>query len=356
LPSLIARFQSEAGVAQLTISLSLLGLAVSQLVLGPLSDRYGRRPVVLGGLALAAVASLIAMFAGTITGLVAARVAQALGASTGQVIGRAIVRDLYARERAASVLGMVTSAVVVMPMMAPLIGGLLDSGFGWQSIFVFMAAISFAVLAWAALALPETHQPSPTAFAPARIAVDLGALAASPRFFGYILAVALGSAPFYTFMGGAPYVIITQMGRSSAEYGIWFALSAIGFMAGNVSAARFAPRFGIDRMIRWGILVTVAGTILPIACWLIEPQIGPLAVFLPQAVISYGNGLLLPTAVAGAVSIRPEIAGTASGITGATQMTIGAVATQLVSHALAGAETALPMLLLMLGFGLATAF
>ena len=128
---------------------SRLKLAGSQLLLGPLSDRFGRRPVVLAGLALAALASFAAIFAATITGLIVARVVQALGASTGQVVGRAIIRDLYERDRAASMLGIVTSAVVVIPMLSPLIGGILDTAFGWEAIFVLVAAFSFAVLAWA---------------------------------------------------------------------------------------------------------------------------------------------------------------------------------------------------------------
>jgi DHA1 family bicyclomycin/chloramphenicol resistance-like MFS transporter len=354
LPAIAERLQAEAGQAQLTVSLYLLGLAASQLLLGPLSDRLGRRPVVLAGLAIATVASFAAIFATTITGLILARVAQALGASTGQVVGRAIIRDLYERERAASVLGLVTSAVVVIPMLGPLVGGILDTAFGWESIFVLVAALSLAVLVWAALVLPETQPTAVAASSPGRFMSDLRALASNPRFVGYALSGALGTAPFYTFLGGAPYVMVNMMGRTSAEYGLWFAFTALWFMAGTYSVSRLAMRYGIDRMIWWGIVVTVIGTLIPVVLCLIDPKIGPMAVFLPQAIISYGNGLILPTAIAGAVSIRPQVAGTAAGITGFIQMAIGAAATQIVSHALAGAATPLPMLLLMLGFGLAT--
>jgi DHA1 family bicyclomycin/chloramphenicol resistance-like MFS transporter len=144
------------------------------------------------------------------------------------------------------------------------------------------------------------------------------------------------------------------MGRSSAEYGIWFAFSSIGFMAGNFTASRLTMRYGLDRMVLAGIIVTVIGALIPVVLCFIDRNIGAVAVFLPQTMISYGNGLLLPTAIAGAVSIRPQVAGTASGITGFTQMAIGAVAVQIVSHAVAGATSPLPMLLLMLAFGLAT--
>ena len=354
LPAITAKLETDPGSVQLTVSLYLVGLAFSQLLLGPLSDRFGRRPVVLGGLALAALASFAAIFAGTISGLIVARVAQALGASTGQVVGRAIIRDLFERERAASVLGLVTSAVVVFPMLSPLIGGILDTLFGWQSIFVFVAVLSFTVLAWAGLSLPETRPRVAATETPSQFRADVRALLSSPRFIGYALSGALGSAPFYTFLGGGPYVIVTMMGRSSAEYGIWFAFSSIGFMGGNFTASRLTMRYGLDRMVLAGIIVTVIGAMIPVVLCLIDRNIGPTAVFLPQTMISYGNGLLLPTAIAGAVSIRSQVAGTASGITGFTQMAVGAIAVQIVSHAIAGASSPLPMLLLMLVFGVAT--
>ena len=354
LPGIAAQLATDLGNVQLTVSLYLVGLAFSQLLLGPLSDRFGRRPVILGGLALAALASFAAIFAGTITGLIVARVVHALGASTGQVVGRAIIRDLYDRERAAAVLGLVTSAMVVFPMLSPLVGGILDTLFGWESIFVFVAIASFSVLAWAVMMLPETRPRGAATSTPGQFLIDLRALMSSPRFIGYALMGALGSAPFYTFLGGGPYVVVTMMGRSSAEYGIWFAFSAIGFMAGNFTASRLTMRYGVDRMILAGILVTIAGALIPAVICMIDRNIEPVAVFLPQTLISYGNGLLLPTAIAGAVSIRPQVAGAASGITGFTQMAIGAVAVQIVSYAIAGAASPLPMLLLMLGFGVAT--
>src|SRR4029453_9721762 len=148
IPGLVARFAADPAQVQLTVSLYLVGLAVAQLVFGPLSDRFGRRPVLLAGLALAALASSAAIFAASIANLIMARVAQSLGASTGQTIGRAIIRDLYDREHAASMIGLLTSVVVLMPMVAPLIGGTLDTFFGWGSIFVFAAPLAFTGFAW----------------------------------------------------------------------------------------------------------------------------------------------------------------------------------------------------------------
>jgi DHA1 family bicyclomycin/chloramphenicol resistance-like MFS transporter len=324
-------------------------------VFGPLSDRFGRRPVVLAGLALASLASTAAIFAANIASLVVARVAQSLGASTGQTIGRAIIRDLYDREQAASMIGLVTSVVVLMPMVAPLIGGVLDTLFGWEAIFVFAAAVSFTICAWAALALPETRKVSPTPSWEHHFRADLAALAVSPRFFGYALCAGFGSAPFFSFLGGAPHVVVTLLGRTSAEYGLWFFIPSLGFMAGNFAVSRLTARFGIDALIWWGIALTIIGCLLNVLVYVALPGWEMATIFLPQIVIGVGNGLLLPTSVAGAVSIRPQVAGTASGATGFIQMAIGAAAAQLGGHVIAHASGAMPMLLLMLMFGVATA-
>ena len=355
MPGLATKLAADPARVQLTVSLYLLGLAAAQLVFGPLSDRFGRRPVVLAGLALATIASTAAIFAASIASLVIARVAQSLGASTGQTIGRAIIRDLYDRQHAASMIGLVTSVVVLMPMVAPLIGGILDTLFGWEAIFAFTAVLSFAICAWALLDLPETRNLSLAPNLERHFRADLAALAASPRFFGYALCAGLGSAPFFSFLGAAPHVVVSMLGRTSAEYGLWFFVPSIGFMAGNFAVSRLTTRFGIDALIRWGIALTIAGCLLNVSVYVALPGWEMFTIFLPQIVIGFGNGLLLPTSIAGAVSIRPQVAGTASGVTGFVQMGIAAIAAQLGGHVISQATDALPMLLLMLIFGVATA-
>ena len=355
MPGLATKLAADPARVQLTVSLYLMGLAAAQLVFGPLSDRFGRRPVVLAGLALATIASTAAIFAASIASLVIARVAQSLGASTGQTIGRAIIRDLYDRQHAASMIGLVTSVVVLMPMVAPLIGGILDTLFGWEAIFAFTAVLSFAICAWALLDLPETRNLSLAPNSERHFRADLAALAASPRFFGYALCAGLGSAPFFSFLGAAPHVVVSMLGRTSAEYGLWFFVPSIGFMAGNFAVSRLTTRFGIDALIRWGIALTIAGCLLNVSVYVALPGWEMFTIFLPQIVIGFGNGLLLPTSIAGAVSIRPQVAGTASGVTGFVQMGIAAIAAQLGGHVISQATDALPMLLLMLIFGLATA-
>jgi MFS transporter, DHA1 family, multidrug resistance protein len=354
LPGLVARLSADAGTVQLTLSLYLMSLATAQLVLGPLSDRFGRRPVVLAGLALNAVSSVLAMTASSIDALIMARMVQAIGASAGIVIGRAIIRDLYERDRAAAMIGLVTTAMVIAPMISPLIGGILDTLFGWESIFLVIAILSGAVLLWSALVLPETR-PVSVAESPGRLIEEWGALMGSAKFHGYVLCGALGSAPFFTFLGGGPHVVVSLMGRTSAEYGIWFAITSLGYMTGNFTAARLSQRFGVDAMIMAGIVFELIGVGATAVLVLTVPEGGPAIIFLPQLVISYGNGLLLPNAIAGAVSVRPQAAGTASGLTGFIQMAIGAVSAQVITVLLAGGATAMPMAWQMLAVVVATA-
>jgi DHA1 family bicyclomycin/chloramphenicol resistance-like MFS transporter len=354
LPQLAARLATDTGTVQLTVSLYLVGLASAQLVLGPLSDRFGRRPVVLAGLALTVAASAASIVASTITQLIAFRILQALGASTGVVIGRAIIRDLFARDRAASMIGLVATVMVVAPMVSPLIGGILDTALGWQAIFMFVTLASAIVLVWAVLTLPETRVHDP-AHDEGSFLTQTRRLATSPSFLGYMLCAALGSAQFFIILGGGPHVVISIMGRVSAEYGIWFAVSSVGYMAGNFAASRLSVRYGVDALIWWGILIEIGGAVTAVAAVALFPGGGPATVFLPQIVISVGNGLLLPNAIAGAVSVRPQAAGTASGITGFVQMGLGAVAAQLMGYLLAHAATALPMSLATLAAGIAAA-
>ena len=353
LPGLVTRLASDTGTVQLILSLYLLSLATAQLLLGPLSDRFGRRPVVLAGLALSVVASLAAIAASSIGALIGARVVQAVGASTGIVIGRAIIRDLYERDRAAAMIGLVTTAMVIAPMIAPLIGGILDTAFGWEAIFLFLAVFSGVVLLWAVFVLPETR-PARVAQSPGMLIQEWRALIGSAKFHGYVLCGALGSASFFTFLGGGPYVVVTLMGRSSAEFGVWFAVTSLGYMSGNFTASRLSQRFGVDAMIVIGIVFQLIGAGLTALLVATMPEAGPAIIFLPQLVISFGNGLLLPNAIAGAISVRPQAAGAAAGMTGFAQMAIGAASTQIVSIALAGSSSAMPMAWMMVIVAVAT--
>ena len=342
MPGLIGTLGAGAGTVQLTLSLFLLGMAISQLVLGTLSDRFGRRPVMLAGLALTVVASFAALATTSITGLIVARTCQAFGATAGIVIGRAVVRDLYDRDRAASMIGWVTMAMVVAPMIAPLIGGALDTALGWHAIFAFVGLFAAAILVWASFQLPETRKVA-TGEGFAHFLAASGSLLTDRAFLGYALVSTFNSAMFFTFIGGAPHVVVTIMHRSSAEYGIWFLAISLAYMAGNFAAGRWSAKYGVDVMIRAGVAVTVAGAAVGIIWVLLDPAGGPAVIMTPQMIIGFASGFMLPNALAGAVSVRPQAAGAAAGITGFMQMGLGAATSQLIGHLLDGAQTGLPL-------------
>jgi DHA1 family bicyclomycin/chloramphenicol resistance-like MFS transporter len=340
-------FGADAGTVQLTLSLYLAGMAISQLVLGPLSDRFGRRPVMIAGLALTVIASFAALATSSIAGLIVSRTVQAFGATVGIVIGRAVIRDIYDRDRAASMIGWVTMAMVVAPMIAPLIGGALDTAFGWHAVVIFLGLFSAVILVWTAFGLRETRAAaSGEGFA--RFLADAATLLGDRKFNGYMLIAAFNSSAFFAFIGGAPHVVVTIMHRSSAEYGVWFAIISVSYMAGNFAAGRWSARLGTDVMIRRGVIVTLAGAMLGIAWILLQPYGGPVVIMAPQFIIAFAAGFQLPNAIAGAVSVRPQAAGTAAGITGFMQMGLGALVAQSVGHLIDGAPTALPLELIVL--------
>jgi MFS transporter, DHA1 family, multidrug resistance protein len=341
-PVLTTTLEADPALVQLTVSLYFAGLATAQLLLGPLSDRFGRRPVLLGGLTVALLTSLAAAAATNIGFLIAARTAQALGAATGIVIGRAIIRDLYQRDRAASVLGWVTMTVVAIPMFGPLIGGVLEDLFGWRAIFLALAAASLLILIWAALALPETRAPRlETSAGQERLWKEARTLLLTPAFAGYVLCAAMISGPFYTVTGGGPHVVITVMGRSGTELGLWLVFASLGYMAGNFLAGWLSVRRGGSAMIWWGLIVEFLATVASAVLATVLGDPGPWVIFFPLFFIYVGNGMALPNAIAGAISIKPEAAGTAAGVTGCLQMGWGAIISQLIAYPMAtGAGTA----------------
>lgn len=357
LPEIANRLASDVATIQLTVSIYLVGLATGQLLMGPLSDRFGRRPVVIAGLALTTASSVLALSMGTAASLIVARILQALGASAGIVVSRAIIRDMFDREHAASMIGLVATVMVVVPLFGPLLGGLLEMGFGWEAIFLFTAISSALIAIWAMLALPETSGLN----APVQAAGffrDLRELSRSARFIGYVLTSSFGSGTFFAFLGAGPHVIITLMERSPAEYGVWFAISSIGYMFGNFLVSRLSTRFGIDVLIWCGIAMEAIGVIAMLVLVSVAMSWGPAIVILPQLVVGIGNGLLLPGSISGAISIRPQAAGTAAGISGFAQMALGAALTQYAGWLIADSPVATSMTYLMAGIvvGLALSF
>src|SRR5580704_8433132 len=213
LPMLATTFGRDISIAQMTVSLYMVGIACSQIIMGPLSDRFGRRPVLLAGLGLMVLASAGCIFADTLPQLIAARFFQALGGATGMVVSRAIIRDLYSRARISSMISLVIAVMMIAQMLSPLTGGLLETAFGWRSIFYVVTAASLVIAVAIALALPETRRERA---ASGGFRGDVGSLITSRAFIGYALCQVLASQIIFTFAGGAPYIVITHMGRTGA--------------------------------------------------------------------------------------------------------------------------------------------
>lgn len=342
LPALAAWFHEDIAVAQLTISLYLVGLACSQLIVGPLSDKFGRRPVILAGLLLMVVSNAAGILAATLSQVIAARIVQALGAAAGLAVGRAMIRDLYDRDRAASMIGIVVGAMMIAPMIGPFFGGVLETAYGWRTIFWFLGAISLTVFLWAVATLPETRrvQTGPDALG---FLHDVRALIASPQYHGFVSAQALAAATFFIFASGGAYVTIVQMGRSSAEYGAWFALGSVAYMAGNLTSARLTPKLGGQRMIWIGLTMQIVGSALNLVWGLTGLNANPAWFFITQMIVAYGNGYVMSNLAAGAISVRPQAAGTASGVMGFVQMSLGALMSQLGAHLGGDYATTVPL-------------
>jgi DHA1 family bicyclomycin/chloramphenicol resistance-like MFS transporter len=327
LPAIQASFAVTPGIVQLTLSLSILANALANLAYGPLSDHFGRRPVLLVGLAAFIAGSLACALASSIELLIVARIVQSVGGAAGMVLARAIVRDLYDRERSASIIAYLTMAMVVAPMLAPTIGAVLLDVASWRAIFLVVTGVGVALIWPIVVTLAETRPPEAR-----RIGGPLsgaGALLRSGAFISYALQSTFGISIFFSFIAGAPYFMMDVLGRSATEYGLWFILVSAAFMAGNLVAGRFSARIGLDRMVLVGSVLGVAGagvalTLLLAGYWM------PLALFGPIMAVGLGNGFAVPNAQAGAVSVQPLLAGTASGIAGFVQMFVAALVSQAV--------------------------
>lgn len=329
IPGLQREFAVDYGTAQLTLTLYLIGMAVCQLIYGPLSDRYGRRPLLLGGMALFAAASGLAAIAPSIETLIAARLLQAIGGAAGIVLARAMVRDVFDRAKSASVISYITMAFVVAPMVAPVAGGYLDEAAGWRLGFWLLAALGLIVLVACVMALPETHVIRTAASRGPGLISGAIKLASSWRFVTYTLTLAFTSTVFFSFLGGAPYIMVDILQRSPKEYGLWFLAVSTSYMLGNFLSGRFTQTVGIDRMILVGTGVTVIGGIMCLAA-AISGLLMPATLFVPMAFAALGNGLSIPNGTTGAISVDPRLTGAAAGWSGFVQMAFGAAASQMV--------------------------
>ena len=323
----------------------MAAIALGTLTWGPLSDKYGRRPIIMLGLLITLLGSLLCFYAGTIESLIAGRFVQAFGAAVGLVLARAIVRDVYDAAQSARAIATVVMVMVVIPMISPALGGELLVRFGWEATGAAIAAFSLAMLLLISFNLPETlREPVPfEGIGP--MLRTFGDLLSSRVFSGYAFCVTFVSVVFFSFIAAGPEILVSVMERPANEYGYYFILLPSGFMAGSYIARHYGLRLPADRLMLIGMTIAIAGL-----CLAFVLQLGglrhPLALFGPVGLTVLGNGITLPSAQAAAINEFPRLAGSASGLTGFLQMSFSALAAQLVAAVYN--ETAYPLLFIML--------
>ncbi|MCR8827125.1 multidrug effflux MFS transporter [Photobacterium sp. TY 1-4] len=343
LPNMTEYFDTEYRLMQLSVALFLGVSAVMQVLIGPISDSLGRRPVLLGGLSLFLVATLGCIYAPTAEIFLFFRMCQAVVA-VAMVLSRAVIRDLYDQNESASMIGIVTMFMSVVPMVSPAIGGVLDELFGWRAnfwAFFIIGAITLWVV-WADLGETATST-GKTLGAQFR---EYPELLRSPRFWGYALASGFCSGSFFAYLGGAPFVGSVLFNMSPSMLGLVFGAPAIGYMVGNAITGAFATRYGVNRMVLVGCFsnfIGVAGSLALFAVGLGSPW----SFFGMMMFVGLGNGLVIPNATAGMLSVRPHLAGTASGLGGAIQIGGGALLSGLVGTLLTPETGAFPLLYMM---------
>ena len=329
LPEIERTFARGSGTSQLTLSLGLIAMAVSTIAYGPAADRFGRKPVLLFGLATFILGSLLCFWSPSLEVLIFGRIVQAAGGAAGMVVSRAIVRDVFSRDEAARVIGYMMSAIILAPIFAPLIGGFLTEFFGWRSVFVFATAIGVVAFAFTAPAYRETHQRRGSSGGVVREMVTaFPVLLKNPTFLAYTGYASFGVGLFMSFAGGLPFLMVNIFDRPPSDFGLFFMLIMGGFMVGTFLSTRLTPLVGIDTMIRLASGTSfLLGLTIP-ALFLLG-YASPWSLFLPGAGMAICHGLAMPNAQAGGVSVNPTIAGSASGLLIFIQMSIGAGFAQL---------------------------
>lgn len=346
LPAAAADLGAGPGTMQWTISLYILGLAIGQPLYGPLADRFGRKPVLMGGLGLYTVSGLAAALAPQAQALIAARLFQAFGGCAGMVVGRAIVRDTSGPDESARRLALMNLMVTVGPSVAPLVGGAFVSALGWRSVFFFLAALGLVALIFAWRMLPETGRIGSNG-SNSELLRNFRHLAASPAFLGYAIGGGCATTSMYAFIAAAPFIFVDQLHRSLHEASFFIALLVSGTWLGSVLTTRLIAHMPIARLLVRSNLGSVIAAFVLLAAVLTNQLSVPITVACMFA-FTVGVGVAAPTALTQAIGVDPRVIGSASGLYGFAQMTVGAFCTALAGL---GSNPALSAALVLAGSG-----
>jgi DHA1 family bicyclomycin/chloramphenicol resistance-like MFS transporter len=343
LPNMAEHFGSSTALMGLSVGVYLGTSAIFQILVGPLSDRIGRRTVSLWALIIFIVVSISCVYAPNTFVFMCLRALQAIAACT-FVVARAIVRDTTETQASGSKIAYISMGTAICPMFGPALGGLMDGWFGWEANFWFIGGLGLFILVIAYFDLGETVPENTQGFR--QQFSEYPELLLSRRFWGYCLASAFGAGAFFAYLGGGPFVGSIVYNLSPEMLGLYFGAPAIGYFFGNFLSGRFTIRFGIDAMILWGLWIIFSGLSLSMVCSYIG--YGTVETFFGFMIfVGLGNGLTIPNATAGMLSVRPHLAGTASGLGGAMMIAIGAALSTLAGAFLVPGSNEMPLLMLM---------
>lgn len=330
MPDIAVTLRASTAQVQLTISCYLIGFALGQIVYGPLSDRYGRKPVLMVAVSLYCVATALCTAATSIELLIAARGLQALGGCGAIVLARAIVRDLYVGARAGREMAVIAMVMALAPLVAPLIGGVLQTWFGWRAVFVVQMLIGLEAVAMVWWFLPETLQHrAAERVSPLSVLRSYRVIARDRSYLAHLGLVTLAYSGLFVWLSGSSFVLQDLYGLAPTPFGVVFALGSLGFLAGTALAARFVVRSGLGAIIGAGCVALAAGGLI-MAAVTAAGLAGPLTLVGGAAVYLLGLGLMLPQATAAALMPFPQRAGAASSLVGFVQQTVASVSGALV--------------------------
>jgi len=328
-------FNTRYGVVQLVLTIFLIASFFGQMLLGNAADRYGRRPVMIAGLIIFALGGFLCSLAPNIELLLAARFVQGFGASVCTFLPRAIVRDVFTRDKSASMIGYMTTAMMIAPMFGPMLGGWVTDNLSWRWLYAGLgfSGLLLTLMAYAFLneTLAERTDSSPrlSYFAASTALMKLRTFIVS----ALMMSGAIGM--YYSFLAGAPYILLESRGLSASEYGMWFACVAIGYLSGNLIAGRFTEKYGVRRMIQIGYVPSVLGLVL---FWVFSLWQHPLGLFIPMLLVALSNGISLPSMSVTAMSVREDLISSAAGLSGACQIAFGVLVTFILGIALPASD------------------
>jgi len=332
LPAIQTYFNTDVTTVQLTLSIYLVVFAVCQLFYGPLSDRFGRKPILMIGTAIYLLGSIVCLIAPTIEILITGRVLQAIGGCAGVVLARTMVRDIYGQERSAKVLSYMGTAMAMAPAMGPIIGGYLTIIYGWRASFALLAFFGGLCLLGIIFILQESNKhKDPHAIHPRQTLRNFATLLKDHHYTGYLLIIAFSYSGLFSFISGSSFVFIKTLGLTADQFGLCFAIVVGGYMIGTQLGGRLVSALGIVRIVGFGTLTcAVAGLSMMIMAMVPINHVA--AILGPMVFYMIGMGLTYPTALAGLIGPFPKMAGAASSLAGFGQNVFASLVGLVVAH------------------------